>query len=205
MNFQDIIEDPELWKQIMAGSMSPDSSLQEWSDKRKIIAELISSDGSVLDLGCANGFFLISLQEWSGHKLVPYGIDIQDNLIEQAKYIFPDYSNNFKVLDVKNILKVDLVGLPKSYDYVFWNFLGSWNIQDNQWQKILKTVKSLVRKRLIIGLYGSNQFKAGTWQWQEERNRLMSKLKLFESVGIELSGIKMNPTTHNQAVVWIDK
>src|SRR4051794_20732491 len=106
----------------MEGSCTPESGYGEWEAKRRFIAATIDHDGSVLDVGCANGFFLRSLQEWSGYSLVPYGIDIEEPLIVQAKNLFPEYKNNFCVLDVRSIKNIGQC-MPKRYDFIFWNFL----------------------------------------------------------------------------------
>ncbi|MBL7206686.1 MAG: class I SAM-dependent methyltransferase [Candidatus Aenigmarchaeota archaeon] len=49
------------------------------------ILPLIDRDGKVLDAGCGNGMLLKFLMEFSGHNIVPFGIDTWDEAIEQAK------------------------------------------------------------------------------------------------------------------------
>lgn len=41
----------------------------DWEEGRRLIANAINNDGSILDIGCANGFLLRCLREWSSHKL----------------------------------------------------------------------------------------------------------------------------------------
>ncbi len=46
-----------------------------WKMHRSLIARAVHKSGSILDIGCANGFLLRCLMEWSSHALVPYGFD----------------------------------------------------------------------------------------------------------------------------------
>jgi SAM-dependent methyltransferase len=189
---------------LTQGSFSPGASYEEWEAKRRFIAATIDRDGSILDIGCANGFFLRCLQEWSGHTLVPYGIDVESNLIAQAAALFPQHADHFSVLDVKDISGRGQHGLPARYDFVFWNFLGAWNINSPEWQTILRQVLSLAKKRVIIGFYGTNQYAPYSKEWYSERDRLLDLPLAFEKAGFVLSGSQLNPTNYNQVIVWSD-
>lgn len=189
----------------MKGSLSPGSDYSEWQAKREFIAELIDHDGSILDIGCANGFFLKSLQEWSGCQLVPYGIDIEQQLVSQARALFPQHQDNFKELSVINIHELSPLGLPDKYDFIFWNFLGRWDIEDQQWQDILQYILDMARRRVILGFYGTNRYVPQSKEWLRERQRLLQLPASFEKVGFTLSGVKLNPTQFNQTVAWIDR
>ena len=63
---------------------------------------LIDRDGHVADLGCGNGMLLKFIMNFSGHLLVPYGIDVNEKAVREAKEaILPaDYADNFRVCDV---------------------------------------------------------------------------------------------------------
>lgn len=189
----------------MNGTLSPGATYSVWQEKRRFIADAIDSGGSILDIGCANGFLLKSLQDWSGHSLVPYGIDIDNTLIAEARRLFPECPENFRVLDVREISTLDRIGLPVEYDFVFWNFLRRWDITHKLWQTTLASVLALPRKRLILGFYGANQSPQGSDAWSQEREQLLAILTAFEAVGFRLSGYRVNPTAYNQVIAWINR
>ncbi|HET6512953.1 MAG TPA: class I SAM-dependent methyltransferase, partial [Candidatus Kapabacteria bacterium] len=59
-----------------------------WRAVRQPIAECIDRNGSVLDIGCANGFLLESLREWKreqGIELELFGLDISEKLLREAR------------------------------------------------------------------------------------------------------------------------
>jgi len=63
---------------------------------------LIDGNGKIIDSGCGNGMLLKFLIEFSGHSLIPFGIDLNEKAIAQAsKEILSDYADNFLVEDVK--------------------------------------------------------------------------------------------------------
>ncbi|MDP6357976.1 MAG: class I SAM-dependent methyltransferase [Planctomycetota bacterium] len=65
-----------------------------------MILEAIHKDGSFLDVGCANGYLIECLQEWtegSGLNVEFFGVDISEELIEFAKKRRPDASDRFFV------------------------------------------------------------------------------------------------------------
>jgi SAM-dependent methyltransferase len=189
----------------MEGSLSPGSDYKEWKAKRKFIAELVNHDGSILDIGCANGFFLRSLQEWSRRQLTPYGIDIEGTLLARALDLFPQYRNNFQELNVTLIENISELGLPDQYDFIFWNFLGGWRIEDDQWQTVLRKILHMAKRRLILGFYGTNRHRFRSKEWTEERSRLLQVPESLKNAGFILSGFKLNPTNYNQIAVWFDK
>ncbi len=62
---------------------------------------LINQDGKIIDLGCGNGMLLKYASQFSGHKLIPFGIDISEMALEQAvNEIFPNHKENFHLVDV---------------------------------------------------------------------------------------------------------
>ena len=59
---------------------------------RRPIVEAVHRDGSLLDVGCANGLLMESLAEWSeeeGHRLEPHGLDISEALVRLARSRYP--------------------------------------------------------------------------------------------------------------------
>ena len=203
--FNKIISDPDKLKEMTEGSASLTTDYKIWAEKRGFINEAINDDGSILDIGCANGFFLKSLQEWSDYNLVPYGIDIEKDRIATAKKLFPEYQDHFAVLDAKNINQLTIVGLPKKYDFVYWNFYSQWNIGDKEWKDALEVILSMTRKRLILGFYAKNIFHPESPEWRQEREFVKNRSEDFKKQGFAISGTILNPTNFNQSVAWIDK
>jgi 2-polyprenyl-3-methyl-5-hydroxy-6-metoxy-1,4-benzoquinol methylase len=70
---------------------------ENWVRLRLPLSEMITDDGSYLDIGCANGFLLECLLGWTqakGVTVTPWGLDIGDKLVELARQRLPDYANN---------------------------------------------------------------------------------------------------------------
>jgi SAM-dependent methyltransferase len=129
-------------------------SFENFTAARKFIADTIPKSGTILDIGCANGFFLRCLQEWApSHKLTPYGVDINANSISESRKIYPELSNNFAVQNFRDYLKEGPPkGLPKTYDYIYFSILKL-----NDKPEIINHLLSQVNPggRLILGFYGS--------------------------------------------------
>lgn len=64
---------------------------------------LIDKDGKTMDLGSGNGMLLKFLMLFSSHQLNPYGIDLNEVAIKEAKHnILPEFSKQFSVENVIN-------------------------------------------------------------------------------------------------------
>ena len=98
------------------GVMSPD----DLDKSRFIFLQLISHPGKIIDLGCGCGWFLKYLVDRSVHRIEPFGVDISQEAIDEAKKIFPEYVANFVVGDIQD------VPLPGGVDYIVVNplYLG---------------------------------------------------------------------------------
>ncbi len=85
----------EPWKQ--SGFSGPE---ERWVACRKPIADCIEKSGSFLDIGCANGYLLECILKWTAErnlKVIPYGLDLSDKLVELAKKRLPQFKNNIYV------------------------------------------------------------------------------------------------------------
>jgi SAM-dependent methyltransferase len=203
--FKELISNSAEFERVIAGSCSPNADYQTWEDKRKFIVQSFNSDGTILDIGCANGFFLDSIREWSQYDLIPYGIDIEEKFIIEAKELYPEYSTHFATLDVRNIKHLASFGMPEKYDFIFWNFLGKWNIFDQEWIDCANIILSMATRRLVIGFYGSNNFPYDSQEWHTERERIQTRAENFKKAGFDISGSALNPTRFNQVIAWIDQ
>jgi 16S rRNA G1207 methylase RsmC len=94
------------------GVNSPD----DLDQSRRVVLNLIDHDGKIIDLGSGNGWFLKYLVERSLHNLTPYGVDISEEAINEAKTeVFPDHAKNFKVADIEKYK------LTTGFDYIIVN------------------------------------------------------------------------------------
>jgi len=86
---------------------------------------LIFNSGKILDLGSGNGALLLFLTKFSKKKLEPYGVDIKDTVIEEAKKLLPEYENNFIAGNVNEIR------LDEKFNIIITNpFYGKPNISN---------------------------------------------------------------------------
>ncbi len=192
--FKRIISSPDNLKQVFRGSSYSAPSFEYWELGRKFIGKAINQSGTILDIGCGNGFLLRCLQEWQSHELIPYGIDTNPNFIEQAKTIvFPDFENNFSVLSSENISQLSELGLPNSYNLIYWNVWDNWDFGTTDRIDNFNEVKSLLSPSgmLILGFYMVN------------KHNNLSKIEQLRSKGINPGGVLAN-TQNPEIVCWFD-
>jgi SAM-dependent methyltransferase len=75
-------------------------TIEKWTRLRSPVAECIDAPGKFLDIGCANGFLLECLLEWTsqkGIKIEPYGLDYSERLVALARKRLPDWAGNIFV------------------------------------------------------------------------------------------------------------
>jgi SAM-dependent methyltransferase len=73
---------------------------QDWYDTRSILCDAIPGDGSVLDVGCANGHLMECLATWCaerGMNIEPYGVDISERLVAEARRRLPEWARRIWV------------------------------------------------------------------------------------------------------------
>lgn len=74
--------------------------VERWRAEREPILEAITTDGELLDIGCANGYLLECLVAWGrerGVSLTPYGLDLGPRLIDLARRRQPGFADHFFV------------------------------------------------------------------------------------------------------------
>lgn len=75
-------------------------SKEMWRLAREVILEGVHKDGTFLDIGCANGVLARDLCVWAKERninLIPFGIDIDKELIKECKRKLPKFKMNFIV------------------------------------------------------------------------------------------------------------
>lgn len=159
--FQAWIADDQKIKKLLEGShvftepWDKKIAWEQWEKGRQFITSAIDKDGSLLDYGCANGFLLRSLQEWSEHKLDPYGFDIDQQSIKNAKMLFPNKIDHFVgPEELKNNEQ-----FPKNFDFIYWNVWDNWKFEKQEELDLLKKLQESTNPggRLILGLYDTRE------------------------------------------------
>lgn len=100
----------ESWKQ--SGFSGP---RERWEKCRRPIADFINKSGTLLDIGCANGYLLECIMKWKledGIHTTPYGLDIGEKLVKLAKERLTGFADN---MFVGNAFDWDP---PQRFDYV---------------------------------------------------------------------------------------
>lgn len=78
-------------------------SFEEWTRLRIPISECVAANGAFLDIGCANGFLLECLLDWTSRKgirIEPYGVDYSDKLAALARQRLSAFSESIFVGNV---------------------------------------------------------------------------------------------------------
>ncbi|MGC8687982.1 MAG: class I SAM-dependent methyltransferase [Candidatus Micrarchaeia archaeon] len=190
--FKQIITQREVIKKYLVGSHVAGFDFDLWVKRRAFISDLINKSGTILDIGCANGLLLRSLQEWSKYKLIPYGIDIEIKFADQIKELFPNNFSNFIKLDVRDIDKISSFSLPDKYDFVYWHVWDEWNMSTDEQQNAVADAQEHVMDggRLILGFYDS-------------REKNMERIENLENVGFKFAGLLIN-RYGEEIAAWID-
>ena len=194
--FVDLIKTPKKLKDVLEGShVTGDAvTFEYWYDHRSPIIKAINRSGSLLDIGCANGFLLRCLIEWSDHKLVPYGVEPDETLLEKCKAMFPKLKHHFANLPLHKLDQTQSAGLPKQYDFVYWNVWDDFDFEDKQFDGWLEQAYCAVRTggRLILGFYD------GDLNIIDKRvNWLDSNFRRVEN--------RFDSETKEEVFVWFDK
>jgi SAM-dependent methyltransferase len=125
---------------------------ERWRAEREPILDGVTTDGDILDVGCANGYLLECLVRWGlerGLRLTPHGVDRSTPLVERARVRLPEFAGNMHVGDAWSWVP------PRRYEYVYalydcvpLEYLGEF---------ISRLFDCAVADggRLIVGAYGS--------------------------------------------------
>jgi len=195
-DFQKILENKTLLTQFLEYSFFYGGVFQQWKNERFFITAAINSNGKILDIGCANGFFLRCLQEWSNYDLQPYGIDSDPKCIKEAKKLFQLKEENFKICKLKELTTLFKEGFPCKYNFIYWAVWDNWWFSNQLEFDALDTLFDAIVDggRLILGFYRPE----GMWK---------EKIKLLKDKGYKFSGILENyaKARDGDAIAWIDK
>jgi SAM-dependent methyltransferase len=148
---------------------------ERWRSEREPILDAIEQDGSLLDLGCANGFLVECLRSWGAERglaLAPFGLDLSAELVELARERLPAFRSNFHVGNAWSWSP------PRRFTYVY-------SVADVVPLTHLGSYLSRLRRefiepggRLIVGSYGSHS----------RRLPPLDLAQLLPSLGLAISG-----------------
>jgi SAM-dependent methyltransferase len=161
-----------------------------WRAEREPILTAVDHDGDFLDVGCANGYLLACLVEWSaedGIRLIPHGIDLGPRLIEAARHRLPDSATNLHHADMWTWHP------PRTYDYVYaLADLAPPGLLGDLCRRLQAWVSP--GGRLIIGDYGS-------------RSRDLAPQDMhmvLKSLGFEVAGSAVGGDPTIASFAWVD-
>jgi SAM-dependent methyltransferase len=107
---------------------------ERWISLRKPVADCIDRSGSLLDIGCANGYLLECCLKWTadrGINVEPYGLDISEKLVALARNRLPEYANNIFIGNAMtwlpprrfDFVRTELVYVPAEYEKQYIEFI----------------------------------------------------------------------------------
>lgn len=173
--FKELVRENE--RELLDGSgfMAP-GNFETWTSCRRPIAGYIDRPGSILDVGCGNGFLLKCLSEWSRHDLVPFGFDINARYIEDARRLWPEHGENFWVDDI--FAPTESLA-ARHFDFIFWCVFDPVFFAAHEEALLPKRVFDLLKEggSLILGMYASGRRRAG-------------KIKTLKSLGYGIADKK---------------
>ena len=140
------------------------------------MADCIDKPGTFLDIGCANGYLLECTIRWVAERslsIIPFGLDLSEELIELAKKRLPEYVDN---LYVGNAWHWDP---PERYDYARTELVY---VPDHlQAQYIERILNEYLKEKgkLLIALYDSipvNEQRDGEVKIKEWRYKISRRV-----------------------------
>jgi SAM-dependent methyltransferase len=75
-----------------------------WEASRGFIAKALHKSGTFLDVGCANGILMESVQRWGATRnliIEPYGLDIVPEFVELARRRLPQWADRIYVGNIR--------------------------------------------------------------------------------------------------------
>lgn len=151
---------------------------ESWRTQREGVARLIERDGKILDFGCANGFLLACLKEWSNRDLECYGIDSDPEAIRRARELFPEESKEHfpESVEAKEVL-------PKRFDTIYWNVWDDFDVSLPENKIYLERLKEYAKGgRIILGFCHADPEENRTKvEWLQENGNVFAEILIEEN------------------------
>lgn len=84
------------------GGSGYSGTIDDWTARRRHVADAITRDSTFLDVGCANGFLMECVVGWCAERNItvePYGVDISPPLAQRARERLPEWADRIWVGD----------------------------------------------------------------------------------------------------------
>lgn len=110
-----LIEDAYLSASTPQGQSGHSGDERRWEAARRLVLDAVDTDGSFLDIGCANGLLMESVVGWAaqdGRHLEPYGVDISARLAALARERCPQWADRIWAGNALHFVP------PRTFDYV---------------------------------------------------------------------------------------
>lgn len=110
-----LLEEHHLRSPTPEGQSGKFGDASEWELSRRLVVRALHHDGTFLDLGCANGLLMESVERWAaedGLLIDPYGVGASARLVALARQRLPRLGDHLYVGDVLNRRP------PHRFDYV---------------------------------------------------------------------------------------
>jgi SAM-dependent methyltransferase len=168
-----------------------------WERARGLIADAIDRDGTFLDVGCASGYLMETLERWArdrGYRIEPYGLDIAPELADLARRRLPRWADR---IYTGNALHWEP---PMRFEYVRTGL--EYVPVRRQRDLVERLLREVVAPggRLIIGAYNEERDETRTEPSQEE---------IVAGWGFRIAGRSERPHYQDERIVyrvfWIDR
>jgi SAM-dependent methyltransferase len=177
-----------------------DSTVEDWTYKRGLLAGAFDRDGTFLDVGCASGYLMETLAAWCrerGHTIEPYGLDISPELADLARRRLPHWADHIFTGNAIDWLPPE--GSPPRFDFVRTGL--EYVPPRRQRDLVARLLRDVVAPggRLIIGVYSEERDATRAGPSEEAR---------VASWGFRTAGRTERPHRRNPRLVyrafWID-
>jgi SAM-dependent methyltransferase len=125
-----------------------------WERARRPIVAAIHRDGTFLDIGCANGLLMESIQAWAaedGYQIEPYGLDLSPELAALARRRLPRWAERVFVGNALDWAP------PRRFDFVRTELVYVPEHRRPGFVGRLRDDLLLSGGRLVVCSYGSGQ------------------------------------------------
>lgn len=155
---------------LLAGSSVRDATYNYWYELKRFVVDEITTDAArVLDIGCGNGFLLLSARHWlkaeRGIHISIYGVDRSGPLVARARAL--DGSANFEVFDIEHLThqKRPACFSPEaSYEYIHWAVWDDYDFGKEGVRMIRELGRHLVEGGSLLLTFWHDQHLASLGQ-----------------------------------------
>lgn len=91
-----LLEEHYLREETVTGQSGKSGDLASWEAARRVVVDAIHRDGTLLDLGCANGLLMESVHRWAaeaGYAIEPHGLELSERLAGVAGRRLPQWQD----------------------------------------------------------------------------------------------------------------